>query len=182
VNLILRLVPERIPHFILRREMEKLFLLTAAAFGTDVPSAKDASREGLLGEYARFTKAAVEGAAARGEDLERLRERLFQRAFAYGERWRKRFRPSGANDVMKAAKVLYRAIGIEFHGTARGDVEIRACFFSRYYDPGTCRTISGLDAGLMAGLSGGGGFVFSRRITEGHASCRARLAWKEDRA
>jgi hypothetical protein len=33
----------------------------------------------------------------------------------------------------------------------------------------------GLDAGLLAGLSDGGRLVFSQRITEGYACCRARL-------
>lgn len=179
MNPLLRLLSGRIPAFIRNRELEKLFLLTAEAFGTDVPSAEAVSSGDRLADYARFTKAAVDGAVEAGVDLDGIRERLFLGAFAYGARWRKRLRVSGVEDVMAAAKTLYRGIGIEFEGDNRGEAEIGACYFSRIYDPRTCRTISGLDAGLMAGLSGGGAFVFSRRITEGHATCRAALAWKE---
>jgi hypothetical protein len=182
VNPLLQLLHGRIPAFIRNRELEKLFLITAGAFGTDVPPAESASRGDRLDEYARFTKAAVDRAAAAGDDLDAIRERLFRGAFVYGERWRKSLRGSGVEDVMAAAKTLYRGIGIEFEGDNRGEAEIRACFFGRIYDPRTCRTMSGLDAGLMAGLSGGGDFVFSRRMTEGHATCRAALAGKENPA
>jgi hypothetical protein len=83
------------------------------------------------------------------------------------------------NEVMRAGRVLYRAIGIEFRGSDQGLIEIGECFFSKYYSPATCSLISSLDAGIMAGLSDGKELSFSQRITEGFNSCKAQMREKE---
>ena len=82
-------------------------------------------------------------------------------------------------EVMRAGRVLYRAIGIEFRGTEQGRIEIGECVFSKHYSPVTCRVISSLDAGIMAGLSDGKSLSFSQRITEGFDSCKAQMSVEE---
>jgi len=76
---------------------------------------------------------------------------------------------------MQMSAVIYKMLKIEFHGDSHGDIVIKRCFFSTYYSSNVCHLISALDEGLLAGLSGGGQFSFSQRITEGYSVCRAYL-------
>ena len=179
MNILLRMAERHIPVFVKRRELNKLIHLTASAFGCGVFSTAGLSYNECLAEYARFTKAAVDQTVKRGENLLNMQDRLFQGAFVYGKLWRKRFGVSNMSEVMRAGHVLYRAIGIEFRGTDLGSIEISKCFFSGYYSPATCSAISSIDAGIMAGLSGGETLIFSQKITEGSNICKARLSPKE---
>ena len=70
---------------------------------------------------------------------------------------------STINDVMSASRLLYRILGIDFHGTEQGTIMISKCFFSRTYSSSTCHVISSLDAGMIAGLSGGGAMCIFRK-------------------
>jgi hypothetical protein len=179
MNLLLRMAGWRIPAIIKKRELDKLVHLTSSAFGVEAPPMGGLSYDERLAGYARFTRTAVDRSIARGGNPRDIQDRLFQGAFAYGKRWRKRFGVSNRAEIMKAGRILYRAIGIDFRGTDGGSIEIKQCFFSGYYSPATCGVISSLDAGIMAGLSGGETLSFSRRITEGSEVCRARLGSKE---
>ena len=179
MNVLLRMAEWRLPEFLKKKELEKLIRLTASPFGIEAFPLDGLSYDECLAEYARFTRAAVDRCIVQGGNLRDIQDRLFHEAFTYGTRWRKRFGVSDGGDIMRAGRILYRAIGIDFHGTDRGFVEIGQCFFSRYYSPATCQAISSLDAGIMAGLSGGGTFAFSQRITEGFATCKALLTTKE---
>ncbi len=55
-----------------------------------------------------------------------------------------------------------------------------ACSFADVYSAATCRMIAALDEGLLIGLAGGGTLVFSSRLTEGAADCRARFDFPEN--
>jgi hypothetical protein len=179
MNFLLWAAERQLPDFIRRRELNRLFRLTASSFGLEVPPAEAPTADERLAEYARFTKDAVDRCIGRGADARDVQERLFERSREYGSLWRRRFGVSNMKDVMRAGRILYRAMGIEFHGTEKGSVEIAGCFFSRSYSPATCRMISSIDAGIMAGLSGGKILTFSRRITEGSDICEAQLRSKE---
>lgn len=175
----LLLAEQYIPEFLRKRELKNLFQRTAAAFDDTAPSLDRLTLDVCLSAYARFTKTSVEKAILRDVQMADVQDRLFQQAFEYGTLWRKRFGITTMNEVMRAGRILYRAIGIGFRGTNHGEIEIESCFFSKYYSPATCKVISALDSGLMAGLSGGRSLTFSRRITEGFDSCRAQLSIKE---
>jgi hypothetical protein len=58
-----------------------------------------------------------------------------------------------------------------------GDIVVRRCSFSRRYSAEVCRLMSRLDAGVLAGLAGGGELAFSERLTEGSDRCRARFTF-----
>ena len=88
---------------------------------------------------------------------------------------RKTLRPATPDELRTAMRLLYRAIGINAKFDMEGNVTISACYFSSFYSGRICRLISALDAGVAAGLSGGGRLVFSQRMTEGHDCCLARL-------
>ena len=57
------------------------------------------------------------------------------------------------------------------------NIHIPRCSFSRCYTPRTCYVMSGFDAGIICGIFGGGSLRFSRRITEGHPSCKAAYTY-----
>ena len=175
MNLLLAIAEQHIPVGLRKKELNKLFQLTASAFGCTTPALKGMDYQACLRHYALFTKRSVYQLGEQEERMARIRQQLFQQAFQYGQGWRKKFGLSTMSEVMRAAKVLYRAIGIEFKGNEQGDIEIDRCFFSHYYTSATCWVISALDSGLMAGLAGGGKLSFSQRITEGATSCRAKF-------
>ena len=97
-----------------------------------------------------------------------------------GEDIRARLGTTRPGEVMRALRLLYDAIGVDFEGDPQtGLVAIRRCAFSDFYSPETCALMSAVDAGIVAGISGGARFVFDERITEGAPCCRARLAWTD---
>ncbi|MBN2010647.1 hypothetical protein JW960_14975 [candidate division KSB1 bacterium] len=179
MNLLFRIANLYIPNFIKKRELKKLFRLTATAFGETMPSLDTLNYDKCLAEYAQFSQNAVDHFFAQGKDIQPVQEQLFRLASEYGTLWRKRFAVVSIDDVMQAASLLYRTIGIDFWGTERGDIKISTCFFSSFYSPQTCIVISSLDAGIMAGLSDGATLLFTRRITEGFDTCCAHLKQKE---
>jgi hypothetical protein len=175
VNLRLLLAGLYVPCRMRARELEELFARTAAAFGRPVPPAGRPLRPRLR-EYALFTRDRAGEALARGGDLSALERRLYRAAAGLGRRYRVRLGLRSAAEAMAAARLIYRGLGIDFRGTAGGEVTVRRCAFSTVYSPAVCRLVSALDRGLLAGLSGGGDLRFSQRITEGAACCRAVLA------
>jgi hypothetical protein len=156
-----------------RREIERLFARTAAAFGSPVPPPRARGAAGRLREYALFTRDSAEEALDGGGNLRALDGRLFGAALALGRGYRHRLRVRGTRDAMAAARLIYRGLGIDFRGSVEGKVVIRRCASAAVYTPRVCALISALDRGLLAGLTGGGVLEFRQRITEGADSCRA---------
>lgn len=179
MSLLLFLAEIAIPPFIRKRELKKLFRFTAEAFDSKTPELSRLSCDELLSAYAAFTRSVADQLESRPSAAAGVQQRLFQQAYAYGSLWRARLRLSNRSEAMRAARVLYRAIGIDFRGAGDGLIEIRRCFFSAYYTSATCRVISALDAGIVAGLAQAGGLAFSHRITEGAAVCLARCTERE---
>lgn len=52
-------------------------------------------------------------------------------------------------------------------------IRIPHCSFSGAYTPRTCYVMSGLDAGIICGIFGGGKLAFEERLTEGCPACSA---------
>ncbi len=119
-----------------------------------------------LREYASFTKSCMES----GRDGEK---NLFKEAYAVGRMIRKITGFTENEDLGRLIFLLYRNIGITIRGKLPGDIVIPRCYFSRYYTPRQCQVMSNVDAGIIAGIFGGGNLVFTERITEGCRSCRA---------
>jgi hypothetical protein len=153
-----------LPDWVRKLLLRRLFTGTAGAMGVATPDLRGLSSEELLTKFARFT------ANADADSAE-----LFAVTYGFGTWLRRVFHIRSTSDVMAAARFVYRAIGIDFEGDASGEITIRRCFFSNVYTPSSCRTMSALDAGLLAGLSGGRRLLFSQRITAGFPCCRAYL-------
>jgi hypothetical protein len=163
-----------LPPFLKRKHFRRLFLITAESFGATLPALEGLSYEAGLRLFVSFTRENALKALA-GNGAEAVGDRLYRSARALGEELRRSLGVRTSADVMAAARVLYRAIGIDLRGDPGGAVVIRSCRFARDYTPEICGLISSLDRGILAGLAGGGELRFSRRLTEGHDSCRAVL-------
>lgn len=160
-----------------RRGLEELFGRTAAAFGQTVPPARSLSAHARLDDFARATRGWAEAALAKGDDLEGIDGRLYRSARHLGRIYRARLGIGTLAEAFAAARAIYRGLGIDLAGDARtGSIVVRRCRYGACYSPRVCRVISALDRGLFAGLAGGGELAFSRRITEGHESCRATFS------
>lgn len=152
-----------------------LFAATARAFGAPALSLAGLPADECLRHYAMFTQSQAAAVLRRGDDLDALQERLYRNAYGLGRACRWMFRTESVADTMAVGQVLYRLLDIDFQGDVEGDVVIRRCYFSRFYSGQVCQVMSAADRGVLAGLSDGGQLVFSARLTEGQACCRAHL-------
>jgi hypothetical protein len=179
VNLRLAAAKVYTPHRLRVSRLRDLFALTAEAFGVSVPDIPRCRASGLLESYARFTGDAAAAWVDSGRPAD-VMERLRNAGFSFGAGLRRELGIRSRSDVMEAARLLYRFIGIDFRGEADGRIVIRRCLFSGFYSPEACLLMSALDDGVVAGLAGGGSLVFTGRITGGGPACEARFFFPEN--
>jgi hypothetical protein len=115
------------------------------------------------------------------------RRALFDAGVALGEEARRRLGVrQNRNDVLRAARILYRVLGIRFRAEWRtpdeATVRIDRCALARGYSPEACLALSATDAGVVAGLWPGAQLEFDERITEGKKACIACLRLPEARS
>ncbi len=168
-----------LPSSLRRRKLAELLSLTARAFGASPPAVEGLGLRDARRVYAEFSRAMAERALSRPADLEAVETRLFEEAERFGREVRAQLRVSTRRDVMAAARLLYRGLEIDLEGEETGGIIVRRCSFSTVYSPEVCRLISRLDAGVLAGLAGGGALEFSARLTERAPCCRARFTFPE---
>lgn len=161
--------------FTRRREVEHLFSVTARAFGCAPPQPASRRTSLLLHEYACFTRERAEETLRHPKLLPKVERKLFYAAFQLGARLRLRLRVRSRREALRAARLVYRGLGIDFRVLADDTVVVRRCRFAATYTGEVCRLISALDRGLIAGLAYYGELRFTQRITEGASECRACL-------
>jgi hypothetical protein len=165
-----------LPRTLQQNRLNELFMATADAFQRQLPQLKGYSPDQILTEYALFTAGNAEETIKQG-NMHGVKTRLYVNARQIGQKIRRELNIHTLQEVMQACGVIYKALKIEFCGDLQGQILIKSCFFSSFYSGDVCRIISSLDAGLVAGLSGGSGMEFSQRITEGNTYCKAILRW-----
>jgi hypothetical protein len=175
MNLLALALRVHVPHSLKKQKLRELFEATAAALGRPTPHLEDLSFDECLRRYARFTKEEVEQRIRDAEDMAEIKKRLYDYAYRLGAEIRERLRLTDSDDALSIGTMLYKALGIDFHASATGDVTIDSCYFSAFYSVDVCCVMSSLDEGIAAGLTGGRTLTFSRRITGGHPSCMAVL-------
>ncbi len=178
MNWRLQLIRFYCPGLVKKAKLAELFALTAEAFQQKCPDLSGLSVKDILHQYALFTKTAAQKALQRSENLISLNERLYQNAYLLGQKIRKELYIRTFADMLLSSKILYRILGIDFQGDESGEILIKHCFFSQFYSSQICQLISALDQGVIAGLSDGGVFAFSQRITEGKDFCKAKLTFE----
>jgi len=194
MSLNLFLARRHVPTWIRRRKLDELLRLTARAFEVAPPAVKGVPFEDALLKFAEFsrdlstrlfegTEGNIPGVGGRSwsaqEREAKVRSRLFVEAYRFGQGIRDELGVFTPKDVMEAARILYRGLDIDFQGDVGGGIVVRACYFSRFYDPRICRLMSSVDEGVLAGLAGGGRLEFTARLTEGSDCCRACFSFPE---
>ena len=169
------LVRAHLPSSARRSILRDLLAAMARAFARDRPSTTGLSADGLMDLVIERSSTWAGEALDAGDDLAGVQRRLLAEANALGRRARDRLRIRSEAEGLAAARVIYRAIGIDFRARSNGDVLVPRCAFACVYRPETCRLLSAMDSGLIAGLTGTEGLLFSARKTEGSPMCRARV-------
>lgn len=177
-NLRLRLLLAILPLAGGRKRLQDLFRFTAAAFDRELPDLRGQSRADMLLAYARFTRGEAERELAGGTAPARQRE-LHERSLRLGRDIRSALPVRSRADAAAVLRFLYRTLAIDNTVDARGAVTIGRCFLAAHYTPEVCRFMSAMDEGIVAGLCGGR-LIFSQRLTEGAACCRARIEWPDE--
>jgi hypothetical protein len=180
MRLFLALLELHLPASLKKKVLADLFSLTAQAFGVVPPPIRGLSYLEALEAYAMFTQREAERVLKKENNSEVIKRRLYDNARVLGKRLREKLRLRSAEDVLRTSKLLYEILGISFEGRSDGQVTIARCYFSRFYTDRICGLISALDAGVAAGLSGGGKLDFYQKLTEGRDSCKARIVWDGD--
>lgn len=148
-----------------------LHRMTAKAMGVPYRPGKPA-----LQSYARFTQEQLEQLATRPD----AREKMYQAARDTGSLIRKVLLIRTDDRARRVLFRLYAYIGITLSGVCPGEITVEQCYFSRFYTPEMCRIMSSMDAGIFAGIFGGGKLHFHARITEGCPCCRAEFTPGEE--
>ncbi len=183
MNIRLAVLERWMPRGVHRRMLAELVSLTADTLETDAPEFTGLRRQEAIDQFASFTRTAVEHLLATAPVLTvaTTAARLYQGAREMGQAARRDLRITTRADALRAVRVLYRAIGIRLDVEGdTGGITIHTCRFSGAYTPDVCAFVSALDAGFICGLTGDNRLVFSQRITEGAACCRATLSANAD--
>lgn len=173
--MLLKLLQLYIPGYIKIKKLKELFRLTADAFQSEPPELGGLSFEECLLKYALYTREQAEGCLQCGDQIEAVKSRLYQNSYCYGQSLRKSLHIASREEAVTLLGIIYKLIGIDFQCDKQGEIIIRQCLFSKYYNGGVCGLISSLDEGLAAGLSGDR-LHFNQRITEGGSCCKGYLA------
>lgn len=175
MSLRLRIAEIWLPGPLRRGYFRELVERTARAFDAPSPDLSGLAAEEARGLFARFTREQACRLRPDEEALARTEARLREEAALFGRRLGAALGVRSRGEVLRAARLLYRSIRIDFQGDEHGRIHIPACSFADVYSPATCRTIAALDEGLLVGLAGGGTLSFSARLTEGAPACRAHF-------
>jgi hypothetical protein len=92
---------------------------------------------------------------------------------------------SSLEDLISAARILYKVLGIKFdikkNKTGEIVMVVNHCDLSEYYRPDTCRVLSAADEGVVQGLNPKIKMKFQERITEGASCCLAPIHMEDDK-
>ncbi len=187
------------PNFIIQRELkavsdqttEALKLLISAytpqALSTtqEEPFPKSTEDQRVLMAQTH-TKLVEELAAAVGQEkaVTLGREALFAVGVELGKQTRRKLGVSDKpEDLVKAAKILYRILGINFRlewlDSANAAAIITRCALAERYSKLTCQVLSATDEGVINGLQPNVSMKFEQYMTNGCEQCRAKIRFNK---
>lgn len=108
------------------------------------------------------------------------REALFQVGAQLGRQNRVRLGVGGSSeDLVKAAKIMYRVLGINFNvewnGPNNAVVTVDRCALAQNYSELTCKVLSATDEGVVHGLNPSMNLKFESHIPGGCKVCTAKI-------
>lgn len=187
------------PDYVLRKELDRVHKLTTNALKALLeiyaPNAfaKIASEMALpLGnvEEKRTAMAkahvllvdALSEAVGRDQAIILGRKTLFEVGKSLGKETRKKLGIRDSQDLIKAAKVLYRVLGItfevEWQGKTTATLIVNHCALAEEYSELTCMVLSATDEGVIRGLEPNVNMSFKERMTSGCSKCTAQIQFK----
>jgi hypothetical protein len=187
------------PNFVIKRELANLSKQTKVAFqkllAVYAPQQEEFDNQSLASKGVKEQRAAMAQThaqmvealtAAIGHDKAVIlgREALFAVGVELGKRTRSKLGVGdNPTDLIKASKILYRILGIDFHiewqGQTNAVAVIERCALSEQYSKLTCEVLSATDEGVIAGLQPNVTMKFQEYITGGCANCRASINFKQ---
>jgi hypothetical protein len=88
-------------------------------------------------------------------------------------------------DLIRAAKILYRILGIEFRlqglDLTSANVIINRCALAQQYSKLTCKVLSATDEGVIKGLQPNATMQFKKYMTSGCQTCIVDIQFNERR-
>jgi hypothetical protein len=187
-----------LPPWTVRRELERVAAATTSVLDSlldqHLPGALEAIRRDELPQCGSLPRRRDALAAAHTVRVARLaellgreagigeaRRALFDAGVTLGKEAQQRLKVGyNRHDLLRAARILYRVLGIRFRAEWKTSdeaiVRIDRCALARGYSPEACLALSATDAGVVAGLWPGARLEFDERITEGKEACIARLS------
>ncbi len=146
----------------------------------------DQKRASMAVEHAALIEA-LATAIGREETLRLGREALFEVGKKLGMETRDKLGVSNdPKDLIKAATILYRVLGIEFRiegsDMTRATLIVDHCALSRQYSEFTCRVLSATDEGVIRGLNPRANMEFKEVLTSGCRNCKAQIEFNKTEA
>ena len=187
------------PKYILRKELENISDRTTTVLKALIskhgvkqdevtnqkkqPTNIQEQREDMARTQAKLVE--IIDAAVGHEEAVRLgRDALFLVGQTLGKQTRNKLGVSDEpKDLAKAAKILYRVLGIEFHLEWLDNSNARAiidrCALAERYSKLTCEVLSATDEGVIKGLQPNVTMKFKEYMTSGCKNCRADINFNE---
>ncbi len=187
------------PKWVLSRELDHVSQVTTAALRSLLASYALEKRSGAIEEsrqsktleqkradMAKQHAAMVEALATalgREKALELGREALFEVGKNLGIESRAKLGVGNSpKDLINAAKILYRVLGIDFtiemSTKTRATLVVSRCALSQQYSEFTCRVLSATDEGVFKGLEPQANMAFKEVLTSGCGNCRAQIEFE----
>ncbi len=142
-------------------------------------------RRSVMAKQHSVLVAALVEALGRNRAVLLGREALFRVGRELGEESRRRLGVENPYDVVKAAKILYRVLGIEFNvrwvDDIRGVMTVNRCALAKEYSELTCQVLSAADEGVMSGLASNATMRFKEKLTDGSSACIAEITIGEQK-
>lgn len=187
------------PNYVIKKELANLSEQTTIALQnlltTYAPHQKEPNNQSPLPNNAQALRAAM--AQTQMEMVEALtaavghdkavalgREALFAVGVELGKQTRRKLGVGeNPSDLVKASKILYRILGIDFHiewqDQTNAVAVIERCALSEQYSKLTCEVLSATDEGVIAGLQPNVTMKFTQYITGGCQNCKTSLNFKQ---
>ncbi len=126
----------------------------------------------------------VQNSVGHDEAVKLGRAALFLVGQNLGRRARKSLGVSdNPRDLVRAAKILYRILGIEFHlewhDQSSATLIIDRCALAKEYSSLTCELLCATDEGVLNGLLPKVRMRFKEYMTSGCKNCRASIAFEK---
>jgi predicted ArsR family transcriptional regulator len=183
------------PNFIIRKEVANVSEQTSSALQTllakyapqespvysEEPSARKISEQRAnMAQTHRELVEKLETVLGRKEAVKLGRDALFDVGRRLGEETRHKLGVSdNPEDLEKAAKILYRILGIDFtlkwQDSTHAIAVINRCALADRYSALTCEVLSATDEGVIRGLQPNVKMHFEEYITSGCKNCKAAI-------